>query len=156
MFIEKKYYTEFKEIENKEHEIEKMAQELLSEEAIKLLEKYNKKKFDGIREKVDSKKQREINIKLQESFNKISEIAINVAEQMLLDIVVESDEVGAQIRFISSLFIISDVISKDLKNNVLRLLDESDSVQIDMNDNRIEIILNYSFLKSEENNCQTE
>ena len=140
MFIEKKYYTEFKEIENKEHEIEKMAQELLSEEAIKLLEKYNKKKFDGIREKVDSKKQREINIKLQESFNKISEIAINVAEQMLLDIVVESDEVGAQIRFISSLFIISDVISKDLKNNVLRLLDESDSVQIDMNDNRIEII----------------
>ena len=156
MFIEKKYYTEFKEIENKEHEIEKMAQELLSEEAIKLLEKYNKKKFDGIREKVDSKKQREINIKLQESFNKISEIAINVAEQMLLDIVVESDEVGAQIRFISSLFIISDVISKVLKNNVLRLLDESDSVQIDMNDNRIEIILNYSFLKSEENNCQTE
>lgn len=75
---------------------------------------------------------------------------------MLLDIVVESDEVGAQIRFTSSLFIISDVISKDLKNNVLRLLDESDSVQIAMNDNKIEIILNYSFLASEENNCQTE
>ena len=37
---------------------------------------------------------------------------------MLLDIVVESDEVEAQIRFTSSLFIINDVISKDLKNNV--------------------------------------
>ena len=128
MFIEKKYYSEFKEIENKEHEIEEMAQELLSEQATKLLEKYNKKKFDGIREKVDSKKQRDIDIKLQERFNEISEIAINVAEQMLLDIIVESDEMGAQIKFTSSLFIISDVISKDLKNNVLRLLDESDSV----------------------------
>ncbi len=156
MFIEKKYYSEFKEIENKEHEIEEMAQELLSEQATKLLEKYNKEKFDGIREKVDSKKQRDIDVKLQERFNKISEIAINVAEQMLLDIVVESDEVEAQIRFISSLFIISGVISEDLKDNVLRLLDESDSVQITMNDNKIEIILNYSFLESEENNCQTE
>lgn len=74
MFIEKKYYSEFKEIENKEHEIEEMAQELLSEQAIKLLENYNKKKFDGIREKVDSKKQRDIDIKLQERFNKIFEI----------------------------------------------------------------------------------
>lgn len=156
MFIKKKYYSEFKEIENKEHEIEEIAQEFLSEQATKLLEKYNKKKFDGIREKVDSKKQRDIDIKLQERFNGISEIAINVAEQMLLDIIVESDEMGAQIKFTSSLFIISDVISKDLKNNVLRLLDESDSVQISMNDNKIEIILNYSFLKSEENNCQTE
>lgn len=156
MFIEKKYYSEFKEIENKELEIEEMAQELLSEQAIKLLEKYNKKKFDGIREKVDSKKQRDIDIKLQERFNGISEIAINVAEQMLLDIIVESDEIGAQIKFTSSLFIISDVISKDLKNNMLRLLDESDSVQIAMNDNKIEIILNYSFLEPEENNCQTE
>ena len=138
MFIEKKYYSEFKEIENKEHEIEEIAQEFLSEQATKLLEKYNK------------------DIKLQERFNGISEIAINVAEQMLLDIIVESDEMGAQIKFTSSLFIISDVISKDLKNNVLRLLDESDSVQISMNDNKIEIILNYSFLESEENNCQTE
>ena len=44
-----------------------MAQELLSEQAIKLLGKYNKKKFDGIREKVDSKKQKkDIDIKLQE------------------------------------------------------------------------------------------
>ena len=47
MFIEKKYYSEFKEIENKELEIEEMAQELLSEQATKLLEKYNKKNLMG-------------------------------------------------------------------------------------------------------------
>lgn len=109
----------------------------------KSLEKYNSEKFEKIKMKVEESNKKEIqDKKMQQNFEKIIvQSALAIAQKLCANIEIESSNETGIIQFELKFWIIED----RMKQKIIELFKQSDSIQIFSTEKMIKIILKYNF-----------
>lgn len=143
MYLKREYYLEEKEKISRIEQEFKLAEELLSDAAKKELEKYNSEKFEKIKMKVEESNKKEIqDKKMQQNFEKIIvQSALAIAQKLCANIEIESSNETGIIQFELKFWIIED----RMKQKIIELFKQSDSIQIFSTEKMIKIILKYNF-----------
>lgn len=143
MYLKREYYLEEKEKISRIEQEFKLAEELLSDAAKKELEKYNSEKFEKIKMKVEESNKKEIqDKKMQQNFEKIIvQSALAIAQKLCANIEIESSNETGIIQFELKFWIIED----RMKQKIIELFRQSDSIQIFSTEKMIKIILKYNF-----------